>query len=434
MAMAGQPLDVISKRLGHSNIAITAERCLSVYTSRDEAASEAFAHRYERRGDPLINRPRRSIAPANQLRDLMSATNVRADQVGSLLRPAELIEARKRGVGAERLTEIEDRSIERILRKQRDIGLEIFTDGEFRRGTFGGDFAEAVDGFGSGGGIVRTWRGDQAPQGSSLPGAIVSKVRAKRRMTAHELPYLLEHCPGPIKMTLPSANQFPINAFKVGVTDAVYPDHSALLWDIVEVIKAEIKGLADDGVTYIQIDAPRYSYYLDPKWRDHLRTTTGRDPDVLLDEAIAADNACLQGVRRAGLTLAIHLCRGNNRSHWYAEGGYDAIAENVFSSLDVDRFLLEYEDERSGSFEPLRFIPQGKSVVLGLVSSKLPTLEDADVLVRRIEEASQYVPLENLALSPQCGFASVLEGNLLSEEEQWAKLRLVVDTAHRVWQ
>jgi 5-methyltetrahydropteroyltriglutamate--homocysteine methyltransferase len=165
-----------------------------------------------------------------------------------------------------------------------------------------------------------------------------------------------------------------------------------------------------------------------------LRTTTGRDPDVLLDEAIAADNACLQGVRRAGLTLAIHLCRGNNRSHWYAEGGYDAIAENVFSSLDVDRFLLEYEDERSGSFEPLRFIPQGKSVVLGLVSSKLPTLEDADVLVRRIEEASQYVPLENLALSPQCGFASVLEGNLLSEEEQWAKLRLVVDTAHRVWQ
>jgi 5-methyltetrahydropteroyltriglutamate--homocysteine methyltransferase len=364
---------------------------------------------------------------------LLSGTNVRADHVGSLLRPRELIEARTNGVDEGRLTEIEDRSIEHVLQRQRDAGLQIFTDGEFRRQTFGGDFAEAVDGFGSGGGIVRTWRGDQAPQGSSLPGVIVSKVRAKRRMTAREVPFLREHSPGPIKMTLPSANQFPINAFKKGVTDAVYPDHSALLWDIVEVIKAEIKALAGDGVAYIQIDAPRYSYYLDPKWREHLQTTTGRDPDSLLDEAIAADNACLQGLHRAGLTLAIHLCRGNNRSHWYAEGGYDAIAEKVFSSLDVDRFLLEYEDERSGSFEPLRFIPRGKTVVLGLVSSKLPALEDSDVLVRRIEEASQYVPLENLALSPQCGFASVLEGNLLSDEEQWSKLRLVVDTAQRIW-
>jgi 5-methyltetrahydropteroyltriglutamate--homocysteine methyltransferase len=363
----------------------------------------------------------------------MSGTNVRADHVGSFLRPPELIEARKSGMDAERLTKIEDHSIERILRQQRNVGLEIFTDGEFRRQTFGSDFAEAVDGFGTGGAIVRTWRGDQAPQSSSLPGVIVSKVRAKRRMTARELPFLLEHSPGPVKMTLPSANQFPINAFKKGVTDAVYADHSTLLWDIVEVIKAEIEGLADAGVAYIQIDAPRYSYYLDPKWRDHLRATMGRDPDALLDEAIAADNACLQGVHRAGLTLAIHLCRGNNRSHWYAEGAYDAIAERVFSSLDVDRFLLEYEDERSGTFEPLRFIPRGKTVVLGLVSSKLPALEDGDGLVRRIEEASRYVPLENLALSPQCGFASVLEGNLLSEEEQWAKLRLVVDTARRVW-
>jgi 5-methyltetrahydropteroyltriglutamate--homocysteine methyltransferase len=158
------------------------------------------------------------------------------------------------------------------------------------------------------------------------------------------------------------------------------------------------------------------------------------DPDQALDEAITADNACLEGVQRPGITLAIHLCRGNNRSHWYAEGGYDPIAEKLFNRLNVDLFLLEYESERAGTFEPLRFVPRNKGVVLGLVSSKLPALESRDQLVRRIEEAAKYVPLENLALSPQCGFASSMEGNLLTEEEQWNKLRLVVETARAVWQ
>ena len=157
------------------------------------------------------------------------------------------------------------------------------------------------------------------------------------------------------------------------------------------------------------------------------------DPDVLLEESIRADNACFQAARCQGITLAMHLCRGNNRSHWYAEGGYDSIAEKLFGSMLVDRFLLEYDDERSGTFEPLRLVPRDKTVVLGLISTKTPQLENADVLARRIGEASRYFPLENLAISPQCGFASTMEGNLLSEDEQWAKLRLVVETAKRVW-
>jgi 5-methyltetrahydropteroyltriglutamate--homocysteine methyltransferase len=234
-------------------------------------------------------------------------------------------------------------------------------------------------------------------------------------------------------MTLPSATQFPAISFKRGVTDRIYRDHSALLWDIVEIMKSDLNNLAADGVSYIQIDAPRYSYYMDPKWREWIKAELRVDPDAALDEAVRADNACLLAARHPGVTLGIHLCRGNNRSHWYAEGGYDAIAEKLFGTLEVDRFLLEYDDERSGTFAPLRFVPKGKTVVLGLVSSKVPRMEDPDELVKRIDEASRYVPLENLALSPQCGFASTAEGNLLTEDQQWAKLKLVVETAQRVW-
>ena len=181
-------------------------------------------------------------------------------------------------------------------------------------------------------------------------------------------------------MTLPSATQFPAISFKRGVTDKVYKDHSELLWDIVAIMKTELARLSAEGVKYIQIDAPRYSYFMDPKWREWIRTEMNIEPDALLDESIRADNACFAAARRPGVTLAMHLCRGNNRSHWYAEGGYDAIAEKLFGTLAVDRFLLEYDDERSGTFEPLRFVPRGKTVVLGLVSSKIPQLENADVL------------------------------------------------------
>jgi 5-methyltetrahydropteroyltriglutamate--homocysteine methyltransferase len=356
----------------------------------------------------------------------------RADQVGSFLRPAELLEARGKGASPERLRALEDRHIMRVLAKQQELGFEIFTDGELRRRNFMSDFTDAVEGFDMGDAVARSWQGASAPV-SSVTGIVTTKLKQVRRLTAHELEFMRAHSPGAIKMTIPSATQFPAIAYKRGITDRVYRDHSALLWDIVAIMKAELQALAADGVQYMQIDAPRYSYYMDPKWREYIRTEMGQDPDAALDEAVRADNACLEAARRPGVTRAMHFCRGNNRSHWYAEGGYDPIAEKVFGTMQVDRFLLEYDDARSGTFEPLRLIPKGKTVVLGLVSSKRPELEAKRDLIRRIEEATRYVPLEHLALSPQCGFASTMEGNLLTEDDQWAKLRLVAETAREVW-
>jgi 5-methyltetrahydropteroyltriglutamate--homocysteine methyltransferase len=360
----------------------------------------------------------------------------RADHVGSFLRPAELLEARRNAsVNPEQLRALEDRHIQRVLAKQKELGFEIFTDGELRRRNFMSDLTDAVEGFDLGDALSRTWKAGDAAKGSliNVAGIVTAKLRQVRPLTGRELPFLKKNSPGAIKMTLPSATQFPAIAFKRGVTDKVYKDHSALLWDIVAIMKQDIASLSADGLSYIQIDAPRYSYFMDPKWREWIRAELKVEPDALFDESLRADNACFEAARRPGVTVAIHLCRGNNRSHWYAEGGYDAVAEKLFGTLAVDRFLLEYDDERSGTFEPLRFVPRGKTVVLGLVSSKLSRMESGDELVQRIKEASQYIPLENLALSPQCGFASTMEGNMLTEEEQWAKLRLVVETARRVW-
>lgn len=364
----------------------------------------------------------------------MSAA-IRADHIGSFLRPADIIEARHQGdTGSDHLRELEDRAVLRVLEKQRELGLDVLSDGEFRRNGFMGDLTAAVDGFDFGEGIPRQWKsGSTIAPSQPLRGIVTSKLVQKRRLTAHEVPFLKEHAHGTYKITLPSATQFPAIAWKKGASTAAYPQPSDLLRDIAGIIERETAALAAEGVPYIQIDAPRYSYYLDPKWREWLKAEMGGDPDALLDEALAADNRAFRAARKPGIELAIHLCRGNNRSKWYAEGGYDAIAEKMFSTLDVDRFLLEYEDERSGSFEPLRFVPKGKTVVLGLISSKLPRMEDKAELIRRIEAAAKYVPLENLALSPQCGFASVLEGNEMTEDEQWAKLRLVVDVARSVW-
>jgi len=360
----------------------------------------------------------------------------RADHVGSFLRPPELLEARRTAAQDPlRLHAIEDRDIERVLAKQKELGFEIFTDGEFRRRNFMSDFTDAVEGFDLGDAVARSWKAGQEKDApvSSVTGIVTGKLRAVEPLTGRELPFLKKHSPGNIKMTLPSATQFPAISFKRGVTDKVYKDHSELLWDIVAIMKTELATLSAEGVKYIQIDAPRYSYFMDPKWREWIRTELNIAPDALLDESIRADNACFAAARRPGVTLAMHLCRGNNRSHWYAEGGYDAIAEKLFATMAVDRFLLEYDDDRSGTFEPLRLVPREKTVVLGLISSKKPQLENADDVTRRIEEAARYFPLENLALSPQCGFASTMEGNLLTEEEQWAKLRLVANVARRVW-
>ncbi|MCH8188893.1 MAG: hypothetical protein IIB66_09385, partial [Proteobacteria bacterium] len=219
---------------------------------------------------------------------------------------------------------------------------------------------------------------------------------------------------------------------QAGLTDLVDPTRADLLVDLVAIIKAEIAALVEEAVPYIQIDAPRYCYYVDPRWRQHLQDL-GEEPDRAFDEAVAGDATCLEGAQRDGLTLAMHLCRGNNQSKWYAQGGYDAIAEKLFGTLPVDRWLLEYDTERAGTFEPLRFMPRGKMVVLGLISSKVPALESKDALKSRIDEAAAYVPMEQLALSPQCGFSSTVEGNEITEHDQFAKLELVVETAAEVW-
>ena len=351
----------------------------------------------------------------------------RADNVGSLLRPPQLQDARE-NLPPEQLKKVENKHILAALEHEKRIGMNIFTDGEFRRSGFMGKFFESVDGLGSGG-IERQWSGKTSP----IPHVVVDPIKSTKRMTKDEVDFLAEHAPGDFKITLPTANQFPAICYKKGVSEKAYPSYSDFLWDIVPIIKEEIGALSNEGVPYIQLDAPRYSYYIDPKWRTHVQVEMGRDPEDALDEAIKVDNACLEGAKTDDNILAIHLCRGNNQSLWYAEGGYDLIAEKLFNQLNVDVFLLEYESERAGTFEPLRFMPKDKVVVLGLVSSKLPDLESSDDLVRRIDDATKFIPIENLALSAQCGFSSTQKGNLLTQDQQWKKLELVVETARRVW-
>jgi 5-methyltetrahydropteroyltriglutamate--homocysteine methyltransferase len=217
------------------------------------------------------------------------------------------------------------------------------------------------------------------------------------------------------------------------VTDAVYPTRRDLAYDIVGMIKKEIAALHEDGAAYIQLDSLHYVERVADTTIRARMIAEGDDPDRYLDDLIAIDNAALEDARRPGVTIGMHMCRGNNRSAWHAEGSYEPIAEKAFGQLNVDRFLLEYDTDRAGGFEPLRFVPRSKMVVLGLISSKEPALESIDQLRRRIDEASKYVPLENLAIAPQCGFASTMLGNLLTWDEQKRKLELVVETARKVW-
>jgi 5-methyltetrahydropteroyltriglutamate--homocysteine methyltransferase len=370
---------------------------------------------------------------------MTTASHYRADHVGSFLRPAELLDLRSRDAANEQLADLEDKHIQGVLEKQKELGLDVFTDGELRRSNFMSDFTDAVEGFDLGDSVPRQWddaaksAAEKDRQVSNITGIVKSRLRQIQPLTGRELPFLKEHSPGPIKMTLPSATQFPAISFKYGVTDGVYPDPYALLTDITAIMTEDLRQLAGSGVSYLQIDAPRYSYFLDSKWCQWMQTELRVDTESMLSASLRADNACFAAAAHPGVTLAIHLCRGNNRSHWYAQGGYDAIAERLFNELAVDRFLLEYDDERSGSFEPLRYVPRNKTVVLGLVSSKISKLERKEDLLRRIEEAAKVIPLEQLALSPQCGFASTMEGNALTEADQWAKLQLVVETAREVW-
>jgi len=359
----------------------------------------------------------------------------RAEQVGSLLRPPELLRARAaRAEGRQKLEELraeEDRAIRQALEKQRQLGLDVLTDGEMRRGSWLTDMADAVDGFVSQR-VALEWKGPGGGVEGSTANAVGAKLRKVRKMTGHEAPFLKKFAEGPFKVTLPAPSNFMLASYKAGITEKFYPTHADLLKDLAAIVRDDVAWLIAEGVQYIQFDAPYYSHYLDPRQRQQMKQA-GLNPDQELESAIAGDNTALQGVPRGGVTLALHVCRGNSRSRWYTEGGYDAIAEKLFGMLDVDRFLLEYDSERSGGFQPLRLVPRGKDVVLGLVTTKEPRLESPDELRRRIDEAARHVPLENLALSPQCGFASVAAGNLLSMDEQWRKLELVVETARKVW-
>ena len=285
----------------------------------------------------------------------------RADHIGSFLRPQSLLQIRAAKPHSQELRDAEDREILRILGKQKELGFDIFTDGEFRRESFMSDLVDAVDGFSTSDAHARDWKTSQGTGTQPLRDVVTEKISQKRRLTEYEVTFLKEHSPGPIKMTLPSANQFPAIAYRKGASEKAYPTYAPFLADVAGIIAGEMAALAADGVAYIQVDAPRYSYYLDEKWRTFLRTEYSPDLDMLLDEAIASDNLGFKQARKPGVQLAIHLCRGNNRSNWYASGGYDAIAEKLFNQLDVDRFLLEYDDERSGRSNRCGSCPKTRS-------------------------------------------------------------------------
>jgi 5-methyltetrahydropteroyltriglutamate--homocysteine methyltransferase len=259
-----------------------------------------------------------------------------------------------------------------------------------------------------------------------------AKLSQTRRITAHESLFLIRHAPGPCKITVPSAGYLGSRNYLRGVTDRAYPAVADLLADVAAIIQKELCALVAEGVSYIQLDAPGYAAFVDQQQRAQMRATE-IDPERALSEFISADNLSLAGVPRDQVTLAMHICRGNSRSNWHSQGGYEPIAEKLFNQLEIDRFLLEYDTSRAGGFEPLRFVPPGKQVVLGLITSKEGRLESQDDLVRRIDEAAKYVQLDNLSLSPQCGFASGAAGNLISWDDQQRKLELVVQTAKRVW-
>jgi 5-methyltetrahydropteroyltriglutamate--homocysteine methyltransferase len=373
----------------------------------------------------------------------------RADHVGSLLRPPELLTARddfaEHRVTADQLREAEDAAVLKALEMQQQTGIDVYSGGEYRRSNWAGIVRDAVEGLvpteGSPiSGLLGDWQGPHATVATSSMtitrlGAMVAgeKLRQVRRLVGADAEFLKLHAPGPWKTTMPGALSAAGSLWKAGISDAAYPTRQDLARDIVPMLRSEIAALKQDGCAYIQLDSLHYVERVADKTIRARMVASGEDPDQYLDELIAIDNAVLDGAGGADVTIGMHMCRGNNRSAWHAEGSYEPIAEKAFGALKVDRFLLEYDTDRAGGFEPLRFVPAPKVVVLGLVSSKEPALESVDSLRRRIDEAAQYVPLERLALCPQCGFASTFLGNLLTWDEQQRKLELVAETARKVW-
>ncbi len=357
----------------------------------------------------------------------------RSDVVGSLLRPDYLKEARKRHEAGEispaEFKRVEDRAVNEAIAVQAKAGLDVITDGEMRRYAFYGHLIDAVEGFDKLGGWAIPFRDEQGNELVLNRPVVVARLKRKRHLCSEEFTYLRARTDRPAKSTLISAQQAAAY-YDPQKSKGAYPTIDAYLADVVDILRAEVDELIRLGCTYIQVDAPQYAALMDPTIREGYKQR-GNDPDRLLDRCIELDNAVVGN--HPGVTFGIHLCRGNNQSRFYASGGYDPIAAKVFSRTHFQRFLLEYDDARSGSFEPLRYVPEDRTVVLGLITTKKAALESKDDLKRRIQAAQAFVPRERLALSPQCGFASTMEGNRLTPADQEAKLRLVVETAREVW-
>ncbi|MBM6404842.1 5-methyltetrahydropteroyltriglutamate--homocysteine S-methyltransferase [Phycicoccus sp. CSK15P-2] len=362
----------------------------------------------------------------------------RADHVGSLLRPQRLLDARRRHADDDTLRETEDEAIREVVGLQRDAGLQTVTDGEFRRTSWHMDFIYQLEGIASTDEKIqvhfRNAGGDIDFESAAL--AVHDRVRLGHTIFGDDFEYLArtaaEEAPGMTpKLTMPSPSMVHYRGGTAAISPEAYPDREQFWSDLATAYSEQLRRVADLGCTYAQLDDTSLAYLNDPQQREEQRAR-GEDPDHQHERYIRTLNAAI-GDRPEPLRVTTHMCRGNFRSSWAAEGGYDFVAEALFSDLAVDGFFLEYDDERSGGFEPLRFVPPGKQVVLGLVTTKTPQLEDKDALKRRIDEAAKYVPLEQLCLSPQCGFSSTVEGNALSQDEELAKLRLIVEVADEVW-
>jgi 5-methyltetrahydropteroyltriglutamate--homocysteine methyltransferase len=363
----------------------------------------------------------------------------RADHVGSLLRPPRLRRARadhaEGRIDAEDLRAVEDDCIRDAVAMQRAVGLRSATDGEFRRASWHMDFIYQLGGVSQveGEPIHVRFRDEQGEYDYAPPAMrIDGRVRIEDTIFGEAFAFLRDSAAGVTpKLTIPSPSMVHYRGGNSAVSRSVYPDLDAFWADLTAAYADEVGRLHELGCTYLQLDDTSLAYVNDPAQRDHI-TSIGGDPDHLHETYIANINRALAG-RPEGLVVTTHMCRGNAQSMWAAEGGYEFVAEALFNDLEVDGFFLEYDDDRSGGFEPLRFVPAGKYVVLGLVTTKRPLLEEKDMLKRRIEQASRYVDLDQLCLSPQCGFSSTVEGNRLTIDEEIAKLRLVVETAEEVW-
>jgi 5-methyltetrahydropteroyltriglutamate--homocysteine methyltransferase len=358
----------------------------------------------------------------------------RADHVGSLLRPAALKEARakreKGAISAEALTTVEDREIEKVIKKQEEVGLKSVTDGEFRRASWQTDFLERLPG-------VESYPGErkikfQGPQPRPILLRVVGKLGAfaGHPMIEH-LTFVKAHTTAMAKMTIPSPSSVHFRYGREGVPERIYPSMDDFYRDLGQTYRKAVRAFADAGCRYLQLDEVNLAYLCDPKLREQIRAR-GDDPDQLPAAYAAMLNAAVSDIP-ADMTVTMHLCRGNFRSTFVASGGYEPVAELLFNTIKVHGYFMEYDSERAGGFEPLRFVPKDKTVVLGLVTSKTGKLESKDWIKRRIDEAAKFVPLDQLCLSPQCGFASSEDGNVLAEDEQWAKLRMIVEVADEVW-